>query len=334
VYQKCLLIVTLTADSEPFRPPFTYQYTCSSTILSAYIPIYVISYCLLIVLPLLTHYILANYTSFFSLPAWIRRSVPGVLWPDDWRDSQGGDEVVVNELNKEGAQRSPPPPVRASLYQLDPMSIPASLININSVVSKIMQHIAVLLTFGLCSPVLGTVISLAIFSSLARWRVIISRFTASRNGIVAPKETPLSPVIRRSSVTSVMSEMNSENLSISSVSSAPMFQDIMMDALETALYDVSNRFYQMMWIVVWISAIFFACITWDIAGDEVGWVRSLWAPLIQFSIPTMIWLLGNRDLYTSKIILRFGRNSDRHERKSDSSTGVGLSDVRVMSTAT
>lgn len=236
----CLSYTDVAVEVEPFRPHFYYNNLCGSTILHVYIPIYLYIYSILLVFPPITLYLLAKYVDYESLPQWMRYIVPAILWPisseETIRDS------VASVKPRDLSESSP------MLFKRDNIAV------------SLMLHISILITFGLCSPILGFAITTVICLSITQWRIIIARFVTLR---------------------SQHTERLSRNLGISQ-------EDEVISLLDLVVGNTATCFQSMLWSVLWTSCLFFAFLCWDIASDTVGWVPSCWIPITAFcSMPLM-----------------------------------------------
>ena len=66
--------------------------------------------------------------------------------------------------------------------------------------------------------------------------------------------------------------------------------DCAIDALADATVDFVSVFEMCLWPLLMSSAVFFAIISWDIAGDDVGSKASLWVPILVGGIPLFLWI--------------------------------------------
>jgi hypothetical protein len=53
--------------------------------------------------------------------------------------------------------------------------------------------------------------------------------------------------------------------------------------------------------IVLSSAVFFACICWDMAGDKVGWRGSFWAPASVMMVPVLLWCVVFAHEHSKKV---------------------------------
>lgn len=123
-------------------PPFAYSYQCGSTLLTSYIPVYIYSTSLQIIvvfLRLFCTFSPVNLLSHELLASWFS----GICWPQYW----------------------------------DTLDLPPSrLIEPHQIISIGMSHIILLLSFGLTSPILCGFIAFSICLNYCAWLMLIGRF--------------------------------------------------------------------------------------------------------------------------------------------------------------
>lgn len=144
---------------------------------------------------------------------------------------------------------------------------PRGILKATEIVSfDILNHLAVFLTFGISSPYLALILIISVCLKLYMWRVVIGRFTYVRS--------PPSIDCGQIAVDDGMCGSEGDSgLSTLSVACLPI-----LDMLEDNI-----------WPIVVSSSMFFAVICWDMAGDKVDWIGSLWAPVIVLLIPLFLW---------------------------------------------
>lgn len=131
-------------------PTFFYSYQCGSTLLTSYIPVYMYA---------ISFQIISSVTGFiistnFHPPHWFIKSFPVIFWPSSWNNL--GDLEMNHETKT------------------------IRLINPHQIISRMMNSIGLLLSFGLCSPVLSCFITLNICIHLGCWLLLIDRFVCLR----------------------------------------------------------------------------------------------------------------------------------------------------------
>jgi hypothetical protein len=134
-------------------PPFFYSYQCASTLLTSYIPVHMYSISLQVLFTIVALVIIFSSSSM-THPHWLLSLFPGVCWPSHWQRT--GGSAIDLERN------------------------PVCLIEPHQIISRTMSNIILLLSFGLCSPVLCAYIAVSICLHLSSWLVLIGRFVFSR----------------------------------------------------------------------------------------------------------------------------------------------------------
>jgi hypothetical protein len=144
--------------------------------------VYLYSYTLLLFLPVL-HFLLVRLVppphstaskSGHSLFARLVKVLPGVVWPDFWSrgEVKGGGGRSASGHNVGGGEGAGDVLCHAhsSRQLLKPDDIAASL----------MHHTAVLLTFGMTSPVLAAAVAATICLQALQWTMLVNRFVFKR----------------------------------------------------------------------------------------------------------------------------------------------------------
>jgi len=141
---------------------------------------------------------------------------------------------------------------------------PRDLLKATEIISfDILNHLAVFVTFGISSPYLALILIFSVCLKLYIWRLIIGRFVYARS--CESSET----------VCDIGGCQQSGDVGLASLSSACL---PVMDMLEGCMRPI-----------VLSSAVFFACVCWDLAGDEVDWRGSIWAPVTVLMVPVVLW---------------------------------------------
>jgi hypothetical protein len=266
----------------PFRPPFFFNFVCFSTILTAYIPVFLYTYCLKLTFPILTSLLLAKFIDYDDLPRWVRRRTRGILWPSYWNrasppslrpaDSLGSasatqehsslGESLLSDSRRSSPSSGPLPHLTASTPGKE-FATPELLFKPSRVFGSITQDFCVLFTFGLCSPVLALAVALHASLSIFQTRIMISRFVSHRQQQGQPDGGHQYPVDGDAAIT----------------------------ALERSLCGISQGFLQMVWPIVWSSCFFVAFLGWEISGDSTGWENSIWVPISATAIAITVQIV-------------------------------------------
>jgi hypothetical protein len=151
---ECLKYNPMIMDVLTITPPFFYSYQCGSTLLTSYIPVHMYSVSLQVLSTIGTLIIIFSASSLTQFPSCLLALFPGVCWPAHWQRI-GGSAI---DLEKRRIR----------------------LIEPHQIISATMSHMILLLSFGLCSPVLCAYIALSLCLHLCGWLLLIGRFVATR----------------------------------------------------------------------------------------------------------------------------------------------------------
>lgn len=231
----CAITSTTTMEILRFTPPFTYSYQCGSTLLTSYLPVYMYSITLqLISIFLRMTFIFSSH--IFKFPESLMDKSVGVYWPLHW------NTFHVN---------SPSPRRMIESYQ---------------VISFIMSNLILLLSFGLCSPVLSFYLSLSISVNLCCWLMLIGRFISLQQRFGEEnKNHTINELCRKEKILLLLDEQ------------------IRMEGIQSSLLICK-------WPIICISCLFITLLSWDIVGDQVGWYEGLWVPITGVAMISVVWL--------------------------------------------
>jgi len=260
IFDFCTQFTLVHVEVVPVTPPFTYNYECTSALLKSYIPVFIYTYCFQFILPPFVLWILTKL-SYLRLPEFLRFAMFGVLWPNHW--SSDSDGIVERQ------------------------STPHKLFKLDSVLTMIMHHIVILLTFGLTSPFLATAIVATVGSMSVQHRLLVGRFVLTRLSTSRRDSAILRRFDSRIRESDVFTSVFRPSFACPSVGRD--CTDIALVTLEKTLSTTVPILECCMWPVVIGTSVFFVFICWDMAGDEVGWRHSTWVPCVVISVPFMIW---------------------------------------------
>jgi hypothetical protein len=142
-------------DVLKITPPFFYSYQCGSTILTSYIPVHMYSISLQIIFTVVSVIIILS-SSYLTTPRWFLTLFPGVCWPSHWQS-------VMTDSSFDLGRALEKKPIMIEPHQI---------------ITRTMNNIILLLSFGLCSPVLSVCIAVSICVHLCSWLLLIGRFLA------------------------------------------------------------------------------------------------------------------------------------------------------------
>ena len=240
----CSEYSTEYVDSASLTPPFTYNFQCGSVILTAYLPVFLLSFSVQLFLPFCLWLFLAAVPNL-SIPPHVRNLVHGVLCPANWKL-----DCTDNDLyNKAFLKRKP----RAVLE--------TSSILCNDVLNNWL----IMLTFGLASPVLAVAIVCVVVVKMCMWNILVCRFVKTMQD-------------------SDMNMHGTEDSEFRRVSES--YSVVALAECAFQLPDVLTGSY---WRLVTSSALFVALLSWDMACNSVGWLDSLWVPLVPPCYVLVLW---------------------------------------------
>jgi hypothetical protein len=259
---ECTLYVPTAMKVLQFSPPFSYSYQCGSTLLITYIPVYLYStslQLLSIALTLAVVFVSTRLTGGY--PAWVKSAFPRVFWLTELTED-------ANLISSPGARLLQP-------YQI---------------LSTVVNNLILLITFGLCSPVLGCSLALCVCARLWCWLMLIGRFVFSRLDQCSQSVSPPSFLVSTNPLNdgtgSEATSTNEEKV----VRGVALGGDQLLSLLEIQLRDVNLALLVCRWPVVFTCVFFFTSICWDIAGDKAGWSGALWVPVVGVVILLALWL--------------------------------------------
>jgi hypothetical protein len=268
-----------------FTPPFTYSYQCGSFALTSYIPVYM--YVVTIHMSAVLLQLIIIFMNPHHPPLWLKRLFLGISWPlaferDNLFCEEGLKSPSENALKEQ------------------------RLIKPYEIISSVINNLILLLSFGLCSPVLGCYIALSICVSLCSWLMLIGRFvflrlpsfssTSPSHGVpVSTISLPPSPSPPSSNPLNAAALVSSEF-----PPGVPQYQDRLVAILDQQLHGFHSYLLVCKWPIILTSCFFFSVICWDIAGDKVGWFSALWVPLVGVAMLVML-LAWDRVLLSGKV---------------------------------
>jgi hypothetical protein len=230
---NCLDYGTLSVSTE-YTPPFLYSYQCTSSIFANFIPVFMFSYTVLaFVVPLFlatVAYSASNTEVFTSF----LHLLPSILWPTR-PNAADSDKIIAAEI----------------------------------VMSCLLQHVVVLITYGLVAPTLALAVCCTVVITSYQWQILIGRYLACQGQHRASSESP--------QCAEVSTMTTGKRGVINSV------QTVHCVNLDVECRGVWLGPLQSVWTIVDLSCLFFAVVFIDMAGDEIGWRKAL----LCISLPTM-----------------------------------------------
>jgi hypothetical protein len=176
-----------------------------------------------------------------SFPSSIRSSLHGLMWPEYWR--QCGDTLVHN---------------KATVSRF-----PTVLLQIRTIFcNDILNNWLLLMTFGLCSPILAVAIVCCLLLKMSLWVILVGRYTKC-----------ILEGLDRDDTLAVTDSCTA--------SCEPIRKGLFaLDALAQVYLPLFAVLSKSFWLIAWCSALFVVLLSWDMAADQVGVLMSLWVPLV------------------------------------------------------
>lgn len=262
-YELCIVlsdkgcaVSEMTTVSSSYIPPFNYNYQCMSSIITNFAPVLMFTYIILgFALPTFILAVVKILPRFTTLLHSFRGVIPTIFFP--------------------------------SLYQNRRDTGALKLFRPGIIISSLLHHVTVLLTFGVAVPLLGLCIGFAIAVMSFLWEVLLGRYVHSLNSIVGAEE------ISRSS--NILQRTSSSELELSSTINNKVHQLRLLNEVNTACYDVWRGPLKALWVIVGYSLLFFVCLTMDIVGNSYGWLINVYCIAIPaFIVIFSLYLLYNR----------------------------------------
>ena len=248
---ECVDYGIIEGEVVPIVPPFSYNNMCSSVILTNFIPVYIFVCSIQFFCTAAIIFVVIS-TKYSQFPNKIRTLLPGICWPEYWQ--RGVNESLKVE--------------RKTTVEED--ATPEHLLKCARLVSSdVLYPLLMFSTFGLCSPLLAVIMTVSVCFKLYMWILFVGRFVHTR------RSSMCGTTGCGSSPTSVGEDQDQALEMLSTACSC-------VPAMDTIAHNV--------WLITATSAFFFAVLCWDILGDEVGWERAFWAPLVVLSVPLCLQL--------------------------------------------
>jgi hypothetical protein len=204
-----------------------------------------------------------------SIPPICHQMFRGIMWPDHWL--QGGDKFIRNKVFM--AQHTD------------------GMLQIRSILcNDVLNNWLLMLTFGLCSPILAAAIACCVVVKMGLWTLLMGRY--ARHVLMENRDSDGDSAIKASQGATVSNLVGRGSTAIADTSN----DEVIYFALESltqvriSLFSVLKYSF---WRLAWCSALFVGLFSWDLAGDEVEWMRSLWAPLLPLFHVLMLYCIAH-----------------------------------------
>jgi len=232
--RECFEYIQLSIET-PFDAPFIYNYQCSSSIIVNYVPVFLFVYAFLGLMFPLMYCVLLFSTVYISSPQWIKDVIPALLIPPD-------------------------------TLQHYPQSLHVPVIRPNRIIATLMSHFAVLLTFGVASPLLGLAIGVSLCVLTYMHQLIIGRYLIYH---CSTKEAECNVTFR------------------GSIDGAKY-----SGGLEHACSDFLSGLPACLWTIIVGSNLLFSFIVFDSVGDKRGFMPAMVSSVVTIvTVPVLVYVL-------------------------------------------
>ena len=392
------------SSNESYIPAFLYNYTCYSTILKDYIPVFVLTSTFSIVMvPLGFIYLIMKRkrTIVFDL-------LPHIFWIEpvivpanaaqstdssfrgtlssyiySVKESFVGNPILGDRTCSSSSDSTKQEPVEdpsqnrqlgragdSSPLVNRALSDPGNLFYPYVLIAAMLHDIMLLITYGFMCPWLAAAIVSSMCVTHFMWEILLSRYLCSISASFASSPAP--PKSQSSSLDNreISIEVNGRQVSTSlgaNQSTAALTLATLdgrvisntdssisaMDRSESVFWrqryesvcdneaianvdklcrNVWHGPKKCLWLLVYGSALFFALVTMDMAGDQQGWLVALWAPisilLLAFLLLYLVRLFSMRGKSIRTKELLSGKRSRRSNRF-DSNSDRTMSSVEL-----
>lgn len=234
-----------TVHVDPYTPLFSYNHQCAFVILTSFIPVHIYAYLLKLAVPVFSVLAQANVQHIPRpiIHALRPLGLPRLLWVDELIRNTGSDSgVTAQRVVDDGA-----------------------LLNARLILNRLMNDVAMLLTFGLCCPALGAAIAISVIVGTSQWRYLVGRFVKT-------------------------CECNVDRLPDEE-------KKILITNLGRAVAKGFFLFDRCLWPVSLVSVLFFSLIAYDMSVDKSGNIVALWTfGVAFFVVPLVVFICRNQYL--------------------------------------
>lgn len=252
--------------STSFEPAFSYNYQCSSSVFTVFLPVLLFTYTLTAFVEPILLILMINFVKYDNVDGFLKL-IPSILWPTRSRHDEF-NKVILPEI----------------LY------------------STQLGHIAVILTYGIASPVLGMAVALTVYIYTWQWHYIVGRYLSVFRSKCADESVGDGRLSRLSSDSDA--SQRSDSLHVSQRKSSLIWNPSagsgvsrsaleFHSVLESACHDTWRGAVKSVWIPIVMSAIFMCLLLNDVGGDDVGLVRTLQLviiPVASFALALLLFL--------------------------------------------
>jgi hypothetical protein len=275
--------------------------------------------------------------------------VPAIIWPKyllkNYEKTRGRRNTQQEEIEETESVSERLSTAGSSDYDAFLVALklnPSMLFNTKTVITfDVLHNMSILFTFGLCSPFLTLIISMAMILKMNMWLIFMGRFL---NYFEFDDNEGLGRGRARSNTdrNAIDEGKISNHKGKIEVSKDNMHPALL--ALSTVCIPIEDVFYKSVWPITWTSAAFFAFLCWDLSADKVGWEQAIWIPCLALSFPVLLWIVTKLvERWGSKILFfyldwtkhwrRGGINRDAGGVVSDSELGADDDDDSIELTS-
>lgn len=241
---------------------------------------------------------LLSLMEYETIPSPIRPMVPAIIWPKYILKNYLRKPSSVEDTEDETRQLSTASEFDSFLAKLK--ANPSMLYNTKTVVTfDILHNISVLFTFGLCSPFLTIIISLAMILKTNMWLILLGRFLNLFKFEGSGRK-----------VSDIAEDEVDEKISAHKEKIPVSVTDIhpALIALKEVCIPLEDVFRHSVWPIVWSSALFFSFLCWDLSADKAGWKEAIWIPCVAISFPVLMWI-GTKFVLHDKLKSRHSKST-------------------------
>jgi Leucine-rich repeat (LRR) protein len=268
--RDCYEYIKLSIET-PFNAPFIYNYQCSSSIIVNYVPVFLFAYAFLALMFPLVCCVLTHPAVYVSFPQRLRDIVPTLLIPPE-------------------------------TLQSNPQSPHVPVIRPDRIIATLMSHFAVLLTFGIASPILGFVIGVTVCILTYMHQMIIGRYLAYHSGT---KEAE-------------------NNVTYCGNIDGAKFSG----GLEHACTQFLSGLPACLWTIIVGSNLLFSFIVFDSVGDKKGFTPAIWSSTLTIIVlPLLVYSFYKIAMYERLKTVQFV--SEHDSASSSSSSNITRDEAEI-----
>lgn len=263
---RCAVMSTANVATS-YNPPFMYDFQCGSAMITDYVPVFMFVYIFTgFVMPAIFLFLI--WWGADSLPRVLVEKLPGIFFPG------ATDQLDVVKQDESTDSSNSTCRGAGSIVVDTSHRICSSVAKPESLVSSLMHHFVVLLTFGIAFPPLAFVITFSLVTSVVFWKALIGRYIQFYRDRVSSR-----------------------------VLCGHRTVAVELLALQVELVDAWKGSRSSARIITVSSSVFFGLFFFDITAGEIGWnqafafpVALFLGPLIFFRVVKAVGVVGAFDL--------------------------------------